>query len=440
MKTQLLKKLLMLVALFAATSMSAQVFTFNSGLEGWADGFSGASNGMPVHAPTGGEAGTGALKLTRLSNNANFGYNTGLNPGIDGITKKFIKIRYRNETLGTQFRVQGSSTAGTIANTVFPIAAGTGSVGSGVWTTSYLDMTGVANWSADVNNLDILVRVGWVSGEAGSIYVDSIEFLNSIPPATVTGILKNPSFEDYDGTVSPWNPSSSTYAATVISSDDSHGTGSYSLKSTYSAPDAGVTNFVFNDYVHSIGSSTTDDVVATMWVKVVRPGTPGTSPLITVQGQARTGTTDVGTSLVTLGQNKTTTKTDGSWEQITYAFTPAAAYTHAQFRYGISGADLMAGDIVYVDDIAANHTPSLSVKGNTLEGVAVYPNPATGVVNVNSVNGGLISVYNTLGAQVLTEKATSVSHQLNVSGLSSGVYLLEFTSEGKSAISKLVIK
>jgi hypothetical protein len=98
--------------------------------------------------------------------------------------------------------------------------------------------------------------------------------------------------------------------------------------------------------------------------------------------------------------------------------------------------------IVLIDDVVITGPsgPTLSVKGNTLEGVSVYPKPADDVVNVNTVNGGVVSVYNTLGAQVLTEKATAASHQLNVSGLSAGVYLLELTSEGKSAITKLVIK
>lgn len=153
MKTHLLKKLIFVFALFAATTMSAQLYTFDGGLEGWADGFTPATNGPVVYAPTGGETGTGALKLTRLSNNANFGYNTGTSAGIDGTTKKYIKIRYRNETLATQFRVQGNVSAGNgvLTQSIFSIIAGTGAVGSGVWTTSYLDMSTNASWTGDIN-------------------------------------------------------------------------------------------------------------------------------------------------------------------------------------------------------------------------------------------------------------------------------------------------
>ncbi|MCW2118194.1 T9SS type A sorting domain-containing protein [Flavobacterium sp. 7A] len=445
MKTELLKKLTFAVVLFAATSMSAQLFNFRTGgQQGWAEGFGNAGTGVVSYSATGGEVGTGALQLTRASNNANFGYNTALpvpgTQGIDGSVKKYIKIRYKNETLASQFRVQGNSATGAITNTIFPITpSSTGLVGSGTWTTAYIDMTGVANWTSNINDLDILLRIGYVPAETGSLYIDNIEFIESIPPASMSGIVQNPGFEDLGGSVAPWSPANQSYANVAVSSAEKHA-GSYSLKHTYVATPATTdpTHFVFNNYIHTLPASTSDFIVASIWVKVVRAG--GVSPTIDIQGQGRTGTTTVVTELSTFSDTKTTTKTDGSWEQVNFSFTPTAPYSTAQFRYGIAVTNLMAGDVIYVDDITATTTANLSTKTSTIEGFGVYPNPATTFVSVTSKNGGLISVYNTLGAEVLADKAVSANYQLNVSGLSSGVYLLKLTSEGKSGITKLVIK
>lgn len=83
----------------------------------------------------------------------------------------------------------------------------------------------------------------------------------------------------------------------------------------------------------------------------------------------------------------------------------------------------------------------LGLGENTQETFSVYPNPASnGYVNITSTTSGdkNISVYNVLGKQVI--QTTMSSDRLNVSELSSGVYIMKISQNGISSTKKLVIK
>lgn len=445
MKKQLLKKLIMTVAFFASIIITAQqgpvLYDFAGGAQSWVKGF---GNGTVVHDPTGGVAMDGALTVAREgNNNANIRRGQGGDDAfivLDRGVYNFMKIRYKNETAAKSFRIQGfSRAAGTTgAGATWPNEVVGGiSFLSPEYNTVYVDLSFIPEGN-EVTTLDIYSRVDAGSDPVGSLIVfDEIEFLASIPPASLSGIVQNASFDDLGGSISPFNPANKAYATVVLSSDDKH-SGTHSLKHEYTDVTTD-THFVFNDYIHDLGASTSDFIIGSVWVKVVRPSTPGVSPIIDVQGQGRFGTTLVIGDLITKSDPKTTIKTDGTWEQINFEFTPDGPYSTAQFRYGIGGAELQNGDIIYVDDLHAETAVTLTVKENTLEGVSIYPNPASKVVNVSSVNGGDISIHNILGAKVLSEKATSKTHQLNVSSLTSGMYLLRIVSDNKSSTKKLII-
>jgi len=430
MKQQLLKKLSFVFAFFAITSVSAQTWTFDSDLEGYTQNF--GTNGTVEWDADGG---AGALKLTRTTNNANFGPSIPDNGGgIDADANKIIKIVIKNLTAAVDVRVGATGEDATSGNKNFN---GILTAESGTYETYFLDMDGEAMWNGTLSNLWIAIR-GNVGTDSDAAYIDSIELLPESPSVSIVGILQNPSFDDLGGSVEPFNPATKPYATVTISSEETR-TGPASLKHEYTAtPDN--THFVFNNYIHDLGATTTDDITASIWVKVVRPSTPGVSPLITVQGQGRTGTTLVVTELNNMAQNKTTTMTDGSWEEVTYTYSPADPYSTAQFRYGILMTNLEAGDIVYIDDLSAETTEPLSITKNTLENVSLYPNPASGYVNINNLNDANIKIYNVLGEVVKSEKALSNEHAINISNLSSGIYLVKLTSEGQTATKKLIIK
>ena len=74
-----------------------------------------------------------------------------------------------------------------------------------------------------------------------------------------------------------------------------------------------------------------------------------------------------------------------------------------------------------------------------LDGLAVYPNPATDIITI--ANKGIVSdvsVTNLLGQMVMSQKSDATTVQLNISKLAAGTYILKVQSEGKSATVKIV--
>lgn len=71
------------------------------------------------------------------------------------------------------------------------------------------------------------------------------------------------------------------------------------------------------------------------------------------------------------------------------------------------------------------------------ETVAVYPNPANSVINIKSQSAiASVVIYNVTGQKVLE---TSISENLNVSSLKTGVYFIKtFTENGESTTSKFM--
>lgn len=69
----------------------------------------------------------------------------------------------------------------------------------------------------------------------------------------------------------------------------------------------------------------------------------------------------------------------------------------------------------------------------------VYPNPACNVINVNTVAGAQISIYNIAGQEVMAIEATKATESINVSNLSEGVYVVRVVNGTEVATSKVSI-
>jgi hypothetical protein len=77
----------------------------------------------------------------------------------------------------------------------------------------------------------------------------------------------------------------------------------------------------------------------------------------------------------------------------------------------------------------------------SIEGFNMFPNPLTGnVLNITSNSNAdkTVAIFDVLGKQVLNGKVTEGT--VNVSGLTSGIYIVKVTEEGKTATRKLVVK
>lgn len=81
----------------------------------------------------------------------------------------------------------------------------------------------------------------------------------------------------------------------------------------------------------------------------------------------------------------------------------------------------------------------LSNTENQIEGLRIYPNPATDVVFVTSNSGAMknVQLFDLSGKKVLDVHTTS-SFQVNA--LANGIYVMKVTEEGKISTSKLIVK
>jgi len=79
-------------------------------------------------------------------------------------------------------------------------------------------------------------------------------------------------------------------------------------------------------------------------------------------------------------------------------------------------------------DSVPNNTLSTETFEATIEGLNIYPNPATNVIKVNGLTSKEnYTIYNTIGA-VIKSGSISNSEEINVSNLTNGVYFLKFNS------------
>jgi hypothetical protein len=76
---------------------------------------------------------------------------------------------------------------------------------------------------------------------------------------------------------------------------------------------------------------------------------------------------------------------------------------------------------------------------NLIEGLKVYPNPAQDIVTISSTADltKTISIYSLIGQKVLT---TTINNSLDISSLTSGIYVLNIEEAGKIVSTKLVVE
>ncbi len=113
--------------------------------------------------------------------------------------------------------------------------------------------------------------------------------------------------------------------------------------------------------------------------------------------------------------------------------TTASIYTLAGQAYYVFVLNTAA-----ITDIVIDGT-NLGVANNAIEGFTYYPNPTNGLLNLSSRdNIEMVTVYNLLGQKVLTEKVGATSTTLDISGLSTGTYMMKATVNGQVGVYKII--
>jgi hypothetical protein len=143
---------------------------------------------------------------------------------------------------------------------------------------------------------------------------------------------------------------------------------------------------------------------------------------------------------------------DEAWEYLDgWAYRNSGSSPSATFNiseWSFSGPNALDGETA--NSTAATPFPigtytntTASVKNNSIEGFATYPNPVTNnVFSIKSNSSDIkeISIFNVLGKQVLFASLSGVQSDVDVSSISAGLYILKVTEGTKIATTKLVIK
>lgn len=102
----------------------------------------------------------------------------------------------------------------------------------------------------------------------------------------------------------------------------------------------------------------------------------------------------------------------------------------------VGGMDTGAGE-----QFAWSSAPGelLGVKENALEKFTYYPNPTSGMLSLESVNNiDSVVVFNLMGQQVISTTLGDTSGQIDLSGLSTGTYIMKVSADGQIDTFKIV--
>lgn len=163
-----------------------------------------------------------------------------------------------------------------------------------------------------------------------------------------------------------------------------------------------------------------------------------------------TGSTDVGdftNLLVAVNPNLDLTSYPSTWTKYSYTVTGVDGVVPAKFalRYyvtdgGSAGAN---SDIIGVDTFSVDR-PALATENFVASNFSVFPNPATNVVNINSLNNTTINqiqITDLNGRVVSTVNANGLSTtQVNIADLASGAYFLKIVTNEGVGTTKIIKK
>ena len=96
----------------------------------------------------------------------------------------------------------------------------------------------------------------------------------------------------------------------------------------------------------------------------------------------------------------------------------------------------MTGDATYI----ATFTATNGIGDINSDSWSIYPNPATTAVTVGGVEQATVTINDITGRIIATHNVADGDNSIDVSHLAAGTYFVRITSNGTSAVRKLIIK
>lgn len=105
-----------------------------------------------------------------------------------------------------------------------------------------------------------------------------------------------------------------------------------------------------------------------------------------------------------------------------YLTAPAPVLSNIYSITGIVGHNFGEYKLMPRDAADVVLLSAASISENKLDVISVYPNPSNGVINIKNANGATINVYNSLGQNVVSTKATKIN-------LNAGLYFVNVNNQ-----------
>ena len=120
-----------------------------------------------------------------------------------------------------------------------------------------------------------------------------------------------------------------------------------------------------------------------------------------------------------------------SSERLSYAYTDKAPHAGMEY-YRLKQTD-RDGKVTYSTYIAVNSNAGVNVK--------IYPNPASGTINVSGVaKDNTIRITDVTGKVVIEQKVESNLATINLGSLSTNMYMLQVVENGKIVLTQKIVK
>jgi len=124
-----------------------------------------------------------------------------------------------------------------------------------------------------------------------------------------------------------------------------------------------------------------------------------------------------------------------SMETYTLTLTVDAIQANTKVKFAFLMAQ--STDLVYIDNVSMKQAPVISVPSNgAASSLSIYPNPANGTVYIDTKVGSVVNIYNVTGKLVASKVTNASTESIDVSGLASGLYLINVGNQSERLIVK----
>ena len=386
-------------------------------------GFAGAGiTVVDLAAPqTVGNTSTKLAKIVRDGGETYAGVTTTVDTPLDFSTKSTITARiWTSAPIGTPILMK-TEEVGNDKNISEKIVSTTK---TGEWEDLVFNFAGITN--ANQRKLVIIPNLGTLGDgtDASTYYIDDIvQAVSTLVDPEPTTAATTPSTRDAADVISLYGDAYGTALGLAGVTWDN---GAEAAEGSYAGNNAlkivnGTGDFAGFDIVGGVDATEMTHVHADFWVA----GSYVAGQVVKIKLSNHDETTEINTIIKEVAPSANDEQT---WISIDAELGDAARANIKQILL-IYPNSAGAPDIVYADNIYFYNDANLGLDSSNAFSMSLYPSPAKNELKISAENKiDTASIYNILGRKVKSFSVNAKTSSLDVSSLSTGIYILKYTS------------